>query len=293
MVDGFSDRRPGRGPDASSARRGGPPTLGRVPEPDVPLSAPEPDLPRRSAVAAKPTGWRLDEPANGWLLGVITAAIGWFVGLLGGGIVGTIVLVASGVEDFDEMNLGLVAVAQAGLWFGLLGVPYLAARFFGDGMRREYGLAMRWPDLPVGALWGVIGQLAIFPLVYVPLRWFTDITQEEFTEPAQNMADKATSPVGVVLLVLIVGVGAPIVEEIFYRGLLQRSLIRRLGPIGGIGIASVIFGALHFQLLQLPALALAGVLFGVLAYRSGRLGPAIVAHVVFNMTAVIVLLTGS
>lgn len=288
-----ADGEPDNSSGAASARRSEPPTLGRVPEPDVPLSAPEPELPRPPAVADNPAGWRLDDPANGWVVGLTAAAIGWFVGMIGGGVAGLIVLAASDAETFDDLNLGQVAIAQVGLWFGLLGVPYLAARFFGDGMRREYGLAVRWQDLPVGALWGVFGQLAILPLVYLPLRWLTDITQEEFAEPAQDMADKATGALGVALLVLIVGVGAPIVEEIFYRGLVQGSLVRRLGPVWGIGIASVIFGIVHFQLLQFPALALAGVLFGVLAHRSQRLGPAIVAHVVFNMTAVSVLLWGS
>jgi membrane protease YdiL (CAAX protease family) len=97
----------------------------------------------------------------------------------------------------------------------------------------------------------------------------------------------------VVLLVLIVGIGAPIVEEIFYRGLLQRSLIRRVGARWGIALASLAFGAAHLQPLQFPALTLAGVLFGVLAHRYGRLGPAIAAHMVFNLTAVVALLVTS
>jgi membrane protease YdiL (CAAX protease family) len=75
--------------------------------------------------------------------------------------------------------------------------------------------------------------------------------------------------------------------------LLQRSLIRRVGPGWGIALASVLFGAAHIQPLQFPALALAGALFGVLAYRYGRLGPAIAAHMVFNLTAVISLLVTS
>ena len=192
--------------------------------------------------------WSHPGPAQFFLL----APFSW---LTGGSPVGPFV----GALAINAAALvGMVAVAQVGLWFGLLGVPYLAARFFGDGMRREFGLTIRRPDLPVGGLWGVFGQLVIFPLVYLPLMWFTDITQEEFSEPAQNMADKATSPAGVVLLVLIVGVGAPIIEEIFYRGLLQGSLVRRLGPVWGIGIASVVFGLVHFQVLQFPALALAG-----------------------------------
>ncbi len=231
-----------------------------------------------------------DQSPVRWGLG--DAAVGWLVGLVGGAIAFTLVVQASGIDsdDLDSLPLGWVAVAQLGLWFGLLGAPYLAARYKGNGMRRDFGLAVQWRDLPFGALWGVLGQFGILWIVYLPLQWFTDISTEEFSEPAQEMADKATGPVGVILLVLIVGIGAPIVEEIFYRGLVQRSLIRRFGVGWGIAIASVLFGAAHVQLLQFPALTLAGALFGILAQRAGRLGPAIAAHVVFNMTAVITLL---
>jgi hypothetical protein len=232
-------------------------------------------------------------PSVRWGLG--DAAVGWLAGLVGGAISFSLVVAASGTDadDLDALPIGWVAVAQLGLWFGLLGAPYLAARFKGNGMRRDFGVWARMSDLPLGAICGFLGQFAILSIVYVPLQWFTDISAEEFSEPAQEMADKATGSGGVVLLVLIVGIGAPIVEEIFYRGLLQRSLIRRLGVGWGIAVASILFGAAHLQLLQFPALALAGALFGILAHRAGRLGPAMVAHVVFNLTAVVALLTGS
>jgi uncharacterized protein len=91
--------------------------------------------------------------------------------------------------------------------------------------------------------------------------------------------------------VLIVGVMAPVFEEIFWRGLLQGSLLKRgLPPVLAIGIASVLFAATHFQLLQLPGLTIAGAVFGTLAYRAGRLGPAMAAHFTFNMVTVIALL---
>jgi membrane protease YdiL (CAAX protease family) len=95
----------------------------------------------------------------------------------------------------------------------------------------------------------------------------------------------------VVLLVLIVGVMAAVFEEIFYRGLLQRALLKRgLHPVVAVGTTSVLFAATHFQLLQLPGLVVAGVVFGTLAHRAGRLGPAIAAHLTFNMVTVIALL---
>jgi uncharacterized protein len=248
---------------------------GAVPEPDAVLTAP-PDTTR--------VRWGLGD-----------AALGWVVGLVGGIITVNIAIVASGADrdDPDSLPIGWVAVAQLGLWVGLLGAPYLAARFKGNGMRRDFGLTAKWSDATVGGFAGLVGQFAILWLVYLPLSLLTDVTADEFSEPAQNMADKAVGPVGAVMLVLVVGIGAPIAEEIFYRGLLQRSLIRRVGVPWGIAIASVLFAATHFQLLQLPALALAGALFGVLAHRAGRLGPAIAAHIVFNMTAVVTLLATS
>jgi membrane protease YdiL (CAAX protease family) len=267
--DGHPESDGSYGPDESGAYPGA------VPEPDPYLRAP---------VERQRVWWGLGD-----------AVVGWFIGLLGGFVTLAIVLALSGVDgdQIDTLPLGWVAVAQLGLWVGLLGVPYVAARFKGNGMVEDFGLSFRRSDLLVGGLAGLVGQFVILWIVYVPMSLLWDVTQEELSEPAQNFTDKATGPIGVVLLVLIVGIGAPIVEEIFYRGLLQRSLVRRIGVPAGVVVTSLIFGAVHFQWLQFPALALAGLLFGVLAERYGRLGPAIAAHMVFNLTAVVTLLATS
>ena len=80
--------------------------------------------------------------------------------------------------------------------------------------------------------------------------WLFDKSQDDLSEAARELTDRATDPLGVVLLVLIVGIGAPIVEEIFYRGLLQRSLESRFGTWPAIVGSGVIFGASHFQPLS-------------------------------------------
>lgn len=223
-----------------------------------------------------------------WGLG--DALIGFVVSVVGSFITASIAVSASGADSFDKLPLAWLAVAQLGLWVGLLGVPWLAARYKGHNMRDDFGLRATWGDLPVGFLAGALGQYLMVPLVYIPLRFLLDFDAEDISGPAREITDRAAGPVGVILLILIVGIGAPIVEEIFYRGLVQRSMIRRFGPVAGIGFTSVLFGAAHFEPLQFLALALAGALFGTLAYRYGRLGPSIFAHMVFNLTAVIALL---
>jgi membrane protease YdiL (CAAX protease family) len=86
---------------------------------------------------------------------------------------------------------------------------------------------------------------------------------------------------------------APVVEELFYRGLLLRSMERRWGTAVAVVGSSVVFALVHFQPYDLLPLALAGLLFGTLRARSGRLGPGIWAHVAFNLTAIISLLATS
>jgi membrane protease YdiL (CAAX protease family) len=226
-----------------------------------------------------------------WGLGDV--AVGFTIGLVSSQIVLAVILAATdrAVDQVDELPLSLIAVAQLGLWVGLLGAPLVATRRKGNGLVTDLHLRARVADVWRGGGIGVVLQLVVLPLLYWPLLALFDKTASDLEGPARSMTDRADGALGVVLLVLIVGIGAPIVEEIFYRGLFQGALLKRgLPPTLAIGITSTLFGASHFELLQLPALILFGAVAGVLAHRSGRLGPAIAAHVAFNMVTVTALL---
>ncbi len=225
--------------------------------------------------------------------GIGDVLLGFATAQLGGLLATTAVLSASGrsIDQLDELPLSLVALAQVGLWVGLLGVPWAVTHLKGRGLVADLRVRLEGRDLWRGGLLGALLQVPVLPLLYWPLLTLLDRDPGELSEPAEALTERADGPLAVVLLILIVGVGAPIIEEIFYRGLFMGALRKRgMGPVATIGISSVVFGLSHGQLLQLPALILAGVLFGVLAHRSGRLGPAIAAHVAFNMVTVVSLL---
>jgi membrane protease YdiL (CAAX protease family) len=255
------------------------------PSPIVPVPPPPPAA-RAGAVDA-PVGGR---PVR-WGFG--DAIIGWVVAQIGGFVAFGIVVAVTGVDadSTDDLSLGWIAVAQVGLWAGLLGVPWFAAHVKGNGLVRDFGLRFRRLDPAVGTAVGLGTQFVLIPLLYLPIFTLFDVTSEELEEPARGLTDRATNPVGVLLLVLIVGIGAPIVEEIFYRGLLQRSLVNRFGAWPGIVGSAVLFGLSHFQLLQLPALVALGLILGYLTERFGRLGPAIFTHMAFNMVTVVFLVS--
>lgn len=193
--------------------------------------------------------------------------------------------------DTDALTIGEVALLQIPLWLGLLGVPLIATRLRGNGPRRDLGLWATLKDVPIGLAIGVACQLILVPLVTLPIFIFTDADQDALEAPARELTERAQGP-GVLILVLVVVVAAPLAEEVFFRGMLQRTLARSLPIVPVVLITSVLFGISHFQALQLPALVAFGIVLSVLAHRTGRLGPSIWAHVGFNATTVVALVAG-
>lgn len=175
-------------------------------------------------------------------------------------------------------------------WTCLLVALWTACRMQAVDFRTMFGLSFRWIDL-IGIPAGVLTQMILVPVIYVPLRaiWPSTFDSSALEETAKDLVDSAGGW-KTVLLVLVVVVGAPLVEELVYRGLLQRSASARFGPVVGLSAASIFFGLIHFRPVELPGLALAGVVFGFMLLRTGRLGASIITHATFNATGIFALL---
>lgn len=220
--------------------------------------------------------------AHRWGLG---DALGGYLTAIVASNVASVVLVLIDPNALTTVT-GLV-VSSMGLWVGFLGAPVHASRTKGSGrLRLDFGLWQRWFDPLVGLPLGVLAQVVVVPLVYVPIFWI--IGERDVSDEARELLGRGNG-LSMVALVLVVGIGAPIVEEVFFRGLFQRSAVNRLGRVGGVILVAVAFAATHLQPLQFPGLLVAGLLFGILADRFGRLGPPIWAHIGFNLTTVVVL----
>jgi len=220
---------------------------------------------------------------------VVAFLVAQFASALGFALYASVQGVPLAELDRDALSIAEIALLQVPLWLGLLGVPLLATRLRGNGPRRDLGLRTTLRDAPRGLAIGVACQLVLVPLVTLPVFLLTDAQRDDLEAPARELTDKAEG-LGVLLLALVVVVMAPLAEEVFFRGMLQRTLARRLPIWPAMLVTSVLFGVSHFQALQLPALAAFGLVLSLLAHRSGRLGPAIWAHVGFNATTVVALL---
>lgn len=88
-----------------------------------------------------------------------------------------------------------------------------------------------------------------------------------------------------VMMFTAIAVLAPAIEELVFRGMLQKSISNRLGPFLGITLASLIFALSHGQPTAFVPLAVLGGIFGYLYHRTGSMRLAIALHIINNALA--------
>lgn len=231
----------------------------------------------------RPARWGMGDAIGGWLLAYLSASL-----------LGAVLYAAAGYSAEElragELPLTMIALGYPPLWLGFVGVPIWAAATKGNGWIRDFRANWAPRRLPSAALIGVATQLLVVPLVSLPMLWLTDTTSEELGRPARELSEKAHGAGGIILFILIVGICAPVAEELFFRGLVMRSLEKRFGTGWAVVLSSVVFGATHFQFLQFPALTCAGLVFAWLVVRSDSLWSGVVGHMTFNMVTVVSLI---
>jgi uncharacterized protein len=216
------------------------------------------------------------------------AAATWIVAWIAGQVLSAVVVAVAGGDADEVLPIGTLAVAVSATWCAYLAGIWWASQRGGSGdLRRDYAIWGDPLDL-VGVGVGVVTQLVLVPVVYLPLRaiWPDTFSDDRLEETARDLVERADG-VAFLVLVFVVVVGAPLVEELVYRGLLQRSMAARLSdPLALVG-ASLWFAVIHFRPVEYPGLFVAGLVFGACLLVTGRLGTAIAAHVGFNATGIL------
>jgi membrane protease YdiL (CAAX protease family) len=146
---------------------------------------------------------------------------------------------------------------------------------------------------------GVVGFLVAFPIAQgsgMVLSWLqevlTNVVPEDVAHDTLKALQDAPSDRWSLLVMVLVVLAAPIVEEFSYRGLVQQGF-RRLGGnrVGAVLLTSVLFVFMHIPVVPnasiLPAvttLLLLSLFLGWIYERTGRLIAPIIAHGLFNAT---------
>ena len=180
---------------------------------------------------------------------------------------------------------------EFGIWVGFGGASVAASRRFGTGsLVEDFGWQVRSSDVGFGALAAIacILTASLIGEAFAGSR-FAGSNTSLITNQKGNTA-------GVAVVTLIAAIGAPVFEELFFRGLLRLSLASRLG-VGAIWVQAGLFGLAHFQpslglgnVSVIIAIAGLGVVLGYTAQLTHRLGADTIAHGLFNLVVTLTII---
>ena len=210
-------------------------------------------------------------------------------------VVAGIAFIALGITNADDPGTIYVGVIGDLAWLGFMLVwlgrwhPGWHERIGVVGGRRG------GRDVLFGGICGVLLYPAIAIVVAIPLTvFFRAVSGRETTTPDQLPAHMSTaqSVAAVILAVFI----APAAEELFFRGILFRSLRDRHGFWIGAFVSALIFGVAHYEqaawqdtvLLQ-SIMVFTGIGLAWIYERRGNLVANIGAHMVFNTIGILLI----
>lgn len=188
------------------------------------------------------------------------------------GMAATLVLSGSLLTSMDP--IASVVVVQLATF---LCVPLAFVFVRSRSPRRALGLVA-----PAhGSLLLVVGALICLPtLGAIGARFARETIDPSELEPWAGLAERMMELPPVVLLVVFAVLPA-VVEEIAFRGALQRALTRHAG-FHAVWVSALVFSLFHGSFARTLPTFLVGALAGAVAYRAGSTLPAMLVHVAHN-----------
>ncbi len=215
----------------------------------------------------------------------------WVAIIFGQVVVGTVTLQARGFgvgHKSDAIDIAVITAASALLTAAILA---LISTLKGQGsLVSDFGLRVRlrdWPWLAAGVGLQLVATAGVelINLVGGP-------------QPEQDVARalQNSGTIGRVLGALAVVIGAPLAEELLFRGLLLRSLLRRMPAVAAALVCGALFAAAHLfdpnAAVLIAPLMLVGVVCSIRAIRTGELSQSLLVHAGFNLLSAIILIQG-
>jgi membrane protease YdiL (CAAX protease family) len=187
----------------------------------------------------------------------------------------------------DNPTTLVVALSALALWLPFVVMLRWVARRSGIDFRTYFGLRFAkidWVGIPLG----VFCQVVLMNVINWPLnKWWPETFNPERIETrARGLVDAAQGAWFIVLFVVVV-IGAPLVEELVYRGFIQGGLQTRIGSTWALIFTSVWFTVVHLEPVEFPGLFAIAVVLGLCYRRTQRLGLSIVTHLAFNATGLL------
>ncbi len=235
----------------------------------------------------------VDYPGSSWVFkrdvsrGIFLKIPAWGMGdvlvtLLGAAIFGVAVSLLLMVMHVDPVNGWGLIVAFASPWVFLAGWPIASAIIKGNKPRIDFGLVRTPQHLRLGLVAGAISLFLGSFAAAISAALFGPISST-----AGNVGARQS---GLVFwaFILFALVGAPIVEELAFRGMLYGALCKsQIAPFTSVVISAGIFSLYHLEPGRILVLFVIGIVLGEVRRRSGSTYASMIAHAVNNAPGII------
>lgn len=188
-------------------------------------------------------------------------------------------------SDQEAREIGNRDLVEGALFFGMLVVAVGGfLRWRRLSLFELFGVT-RLPFLQ--ALWKGLGYLLLaYPAILLSSLMMVhllgeDAKPQEVLEFFRNALVESNLP-ALLLATLTSIVVAPLCEELLFRGYIYGTLRRFLGPGVAIGLSSLLFAAVHVNLMALPALLVLAICLALAYEMTGSIVVPIVMHLGFN-----------
>ena len=236
-----------------------------------------------------------------WGLGDVALAMPVIIAFsLAAGVLGGIVVTLTSEDGFSlsgdaELPIAFLAISTIGQQLGQIVWPWAVSKWKGFGMRRDWRWGFEPADIGLGLGLGLLAQFAAY-LVSLGVSALVGLENESDADNTQILTDAEGSP-WLWVMVGIVVLGAPLSEEILFRGLVLRAFEKRGGKILAVLGSTILFSVVHYTgagadgtLVLLSSIGVVGLVLGIGAIVFDRLGPGIIAHMAFNLVGTAVAL---
>jgi membrane protease YdiL (CAAX protease family) len=191
------------------------------------------------------------------------------------------------VDDSAGLPLVVLVPSTLGQQLAQGGWPLLVSRWKGLGPVADWRLRFSPTDLVIGLLTAMmaLGLVAVMSSAVGAVVGLGDQSEAENT---QFLSD-ATGTVWIYPLLAAVVIIAPVVEELFFRGLVLRAIEKRAGPVVAVIGSTLAFTLPHFNgstaagtAVLLASIGTIGAVLATVTVLVDRLWPAVMAHMLFN-----------
>ena len=177
----------------------------------------------------------------------------------------------------------LMSAGASSAWIGFVAVA--AARLGRESERSRLGLVETVGFGPLEGLVALAGALAASQAADLALRLSGAGRGTSLTSMLESLAGARGGQL--VTALLVIGLATGVAEELFFRGYVQRRLVRRFGPVAGVVAAAALFGLFHFDPQHSAYAFVFGMFVGMVALWTGSTWPAIGLHAVNNAASIL------